>query len=211
MNGLRHYLEKFPTLGGFIPAHAQTMILFSDVDGNILWANDAFLGWIGYTMSEFTRQNSPVTWKQITVPDASLDADIEMAEKTSNGNQDSYVIRKFYIPKNQSPQFVELFVRRFPSTGGKAEFELFVCEVSPLFNGHARIAKDYENSQQELVACLTAMNDKLEAIANHGLNAAVTWLMEHKWAGIPTLIFLVYIVFGERTADVLRNIISAGR
>lgn len=207
MENIKPFLEKYPTLGAFLPGHAQTLMVFSDHEGRILWANESFLSWIGYTLSEFTRADKPITWKQITVPDASLDADIDMIGRAYRGEFDSYVIRKFYIPKNQSPQFVELFVRRFPPTGQGA-CELFVAEVMPLFNGHARIAREYEETQQQLVASLKEMNLKLDIMTTHGFNAIVTWLVENKWAGIPTLIFLIYIVFGERAGEVFRNIIG---
>jgi PAS domain-containing protein len=209
MQHVKPFLEKYPTLGSFLPGSAQTLMLFSDHEGKILWANEAFLSWIGYSYSEFTRPDKPVTWKQISVPDASLDADIDMANRTYHGEMDSYVIRKFYIPKNQSPQFVELFVRRFPPTKD-GSCELFVVEVLPLFNGHARIAKEYEETQQQLIVTLKEMNEKLDLMTRQGFNAVISWLIANKWAGIPTLIFLVYIVFGERAGEVFRNIIQSG-
>ena len=109
--------------------HSSAMKLISTVDGKILWANDEFLQWIGYTLGELRK----LTWIQISVPDENLDADL-LALKNLDAWNPRYSVKKQYIPKNEKPSWGTLTVMRFPSDG---EIKICGCTWEPLKNGTA--------------------------------------------------------------------------
>lgn len=194
---LQDFLERYPELGSFLPDEAATKIIFAGENGEIYWANSSFLEWIGYSINEFVRSNNPVTWKQISVNDASLQADVEMARDSAAGEISQYTLRKLYVPKNQRPQLVELFVRRFPPRGDR-EFVFFVVEVFPMNEEHAKMAKE----QGEFTLALKKLNESVEQLSQSNVNTAIRWLSQRPLIGVPVLLFIVYLLFGERAVEV---------
>lgn len=213
---LTDYLEQYPELAAFMFSGTQNMILFSTAEGDIVWANYAFLDWIGYSLDEFTRKVNPVTWQDISVRDASLEADITSANKLKAGNIQHYVIRKFYVPKHGHPHFVELFVRRFPPDADK---EMAICcvEVTPLHNTHEKMAMAYEKMAIELRSNIVELSESNKKIVKAmedqmktGLNGAVAWLLAHPLVGVPVAAVLVLLLFGDRALEVLQSFLHLG-
>jgi hypothetical protein len=109
--------------------HCPAMKLVSTLEGEILWANAAFCEWSKYTLNELRR----LTWMQISVPDASLVADIQEMKNLDAYNP-TYSVTKQYIAKNEKPQWGQLSVMRYPLTG---DIECCLCTWEPLKNGTA--------------------------------------------------------------------------
>lgn len=109
-------------------------IYFSGPVGNILWANQAFEEFIGYTLWELTSGSSGkgIAGEKLTVSGESLDADKEMNRQCISGERYKYTIKTQYIPKNDKPVWVELNVIRYPVVN---ELQCFIVIVSPLKNG----------------------------------------------------------------------------
>lgn len=103
----------------------SAMLLASLPDGTILWTNEAFQKFIGYTAYELEH----MTWFELSVPDSNLEADKVAADQLMLGYIPHYEVKKYYIPKNEAPRWVRLFVQRYPSTG---EFECCLVTVFPI-------------------------------------------------------------------------------
>lgn len=104
--------------------------MVSGLDGEIYWANQSMLKWIGYTQGELTK----LGWKKISVDNESLAADVEAANDMRTGHLREYYVEKQYIPKNGKPEWGHLVVQRYPVVG---EFKFALCHWTPLKNGTA--------------------------------------------------------------------------
>lgn len=107
--------------------HCPAMKLVTTIDGRILWANMAFCEWVKYRLDELLR----MTWKDLSVNDEALAADIDEASRLSPYNP-VYVIRKRYIPQGDVGQWGYLTVMRYPLSG---EIECCLCTWEPVKNG----------------------------------------------------------------------------
>lgn len=115
------------------------MWLIAKPTGEILDASPEFMRWIGYTHEEITR----LTWMQISVPDDSLNADLNSVANLTPYDP-FYNVRKQYVPKNDKPAWGELIVTRHPMVGDKVEY--CFCTWHPLKNGTAEaFTKAIEN------------------------------------------------------------------
>ena len=108
--------------------HCPVCKLVSTADGGILYANDAFREWIGYTLSELKQ----LGWKKISVDDDSLEADMKAVIELQDGYHQTYKVQKQYIPKNGKPEWGVLTVMRYPPVG---DIKCFLCTFEPLKNG----------------------------------------------------------------------------
>jgi PAS domain S-box-containing protein len=108
--------------------HCPALKLVSTADFRILYANDSFCEWIGYTLKEL----QSIGWKRISVDDESLQADIKAVNDIVDGYQSTYRVQKQYIPKNGKPEWGLLSVMRYPATG---DLVCFLCTFEPLKNG----------------------------------------------------------------------------
>lgn len=132
------------------------MKLVSTVDGQILWANAAFLEWSQYTLAELRK----MTWMQISVPDKNLEADIEEAKRLDAYNP-AYTVKKQYIAKGSAPEWGQLTVMRYPLTG---EMQCCLCTWEPLKNGTAKafaMAMDHCGIIDGKLTAMTAEIQKL--------------------------------------------------
>lgn len=204
---LHDYLEKYPELGNFIPAEAATRILLGGENGEVYWANSAFLEWIGYSINEFTRGTDPVTWKHISVNDASLQADIEMSREAAQGGIAQYKLRKFYVPKNQKPELVELFVRRF-YPNAERDFVFFIVEVFPMNEDHARFVREQGEFTATIQKTLESLDASIKQLSTSNVNTAIRWLVQHPIVGGPASFFLIYLLFGEKAIEIFSKIMT---
>lgn len=152
---------------------SKNCLLTSLHDGRILWCNEAFEEFIGYSQYELTigHNGKGISWPQITLQDGSFEADTMMVEELVAGRRQSYTVRKQYIPKNEKPTWVELNVTRWPFEG---DIACFLVEVTPLKNGTAAAAQiaseqmsqvlhKLEDFKKETVTVLNAQAEKFEA------------------------------------------------
>lgn len=110
--------------------HTASCLLISTVENQrIIWANQAFCNWSKYTLTEL----QDMAWTEISIPDESLEADIQEA-KALTPYQPSYSVRKRYIPKGAKPEWGTLHVLRYPLQG---DLKYCICTWEPLKNGTA--------------------------------------------------------------------------
>lgn len=114
--------------------NTEIPLLISGVEGEIFDCNPAFEKFIKYSDYELTigESGKGLSWFQISVDDNNLKADKQLALECVNGDRISYSIKKQYIPKNESPIWVDLNVIRYPAKG---PFEFFLVSVIPMKNG----------------------------------------------------------------------------
>jgi hypothetical protein len=108
--------------------HTSAQHLISMPDGKILWANKAFIKWVGYTLSELTH----MTWMDFSVYDDQLKVDLEEVAKLE-GYQISYTVQKKYVPRDRKPEHGLLHVLRYPLNG---PIECCICTWEPLREGN---------------------------------------------------------------------------
>lgn len=147
-------------------------VLASEPDGTCLWANEAFLARMKYTESELTGYKNEATghyvegkkWTSFTVPDESLDADVQAVSELEHGKRSEYRCQKQYIPKNSAPEDVLIHVLRYPMQG---DFKF--CLVSVTFIDDARemtMANMMETVSASLTNLAGLMSEMQERIAN---------------------------------------------
>lgn len=130
----------------------DALMLASLADGTVLWANEAFQDFIGYSAYELYGRDNPnrVKWTDFSVPDASLEADVAMANASSLGDIERYDVIKYYRPRSKAPVLCKLCVQRWPRQG---ELEAFLVTVLPLENGaHAAMQEMMSRTDQFLQA-----------------------------------------------------------
>lgn len=138
--------------------HCPAMKLVSTLDGQILWANAAFCDWSQYTLTELRK----LTWMAISVPDKSLEADVDEARNLDAYNP-TYQVKKQYIPKGAKPEWGQLTVMRYPLSG---EIECCLCTWEPLKNGTATAFAMAMEHTQKLDARIEAMTVEIKAVTS---------------------------------------------
>ncbi len=179
--------------------HSSSMYIASKPDGTILWANRSFLDWSKYTSYEIVSKN----WKDISVKDNSLEADIKELESLNDYTM-SYAVQKSYVPKNSAPQVGMLHVTRYPATG---PIEFCWCRWEPFYNGTAKAFEASLKAQAEfteafnnLATQVKRMTDK--TIEEHALTSIIG--LAHKYPKMAWLILgLVLTTFVGNNATSL--------
>jgi len=131
--------------------HLECCILMSTIDGKILWANNAFISWSGYTLGEL----QTLTSMDISVRDSLLMADVFEAQQL-DGYLQNYTVRKQYIPKQQKPVWGTLRVLRYPSNG---PVQFCICTWHP-------IAEDSEEAYTLAREAITKMSSELQKLTD---------------------------------------------
>jgi PAS domain S-box-containing protein len=138
--------------------HSPSMYLVSSLYGGILWANPAFCEWSKYTLPELLR----MSWKQLSAPDESLEADVVLAQTLDDYNV-SYQVQKRYIPKNDRPQLGNLHVMRVPAQG---QISYCFCRWEPLASGTAQAFELALESHKRIIAEMTELTKRVDAITS---------------------------------------------
>ncbi len=138
--------------------NSTTMCLMvSGPQGEVYWCNEAFERWSGYSLYELTR----IGWRKISVDDDGLEADLRAVEDCLAGKRRGYTVRKKYIPKNESPQWGELSVVRFPASG---EMQWFLCTWVPLVNQTSQAFHLAVEHIKQNTAAREMTNEELKAL-----------------------------------------------
>jgi hypothetical protein len=103
----------------------------SRADGTIVWCNNAFEEFIGYTVAEF--HSGKVGWKQLTPIKEELLADEEMVGLLQSKQRTEYTMYKSYLPNGKAPTRCRVNVYAWPNDQGNVDD--FVVVVWPLING----------------------------------------------------------------------------
>lgn len=171
--------------------HCPAQKLVSTLDGKILWANHAFLEWTQYTLNELVK----MTWMQLSVPDKSLEADIDETKNLDAYNP-TYQVKKQYIPKGNKPEWGVLTVMRYPLNG---PIEYCLCTWEPLRNGTATAfalameqSKLVEKKLDEMNTAIQSRNKKTEPTKLRAMvDAIVEWGFENPGKAGTVLMFAI--------------------
>ena len=87
--------EKYPELGEEWFRNNSTMMIISGPNGEIYEANNEFLTFIGYSLSEFQRGENPISWFELTLKDEDFDTDKFEAQRLVSGESKSYRVIPF--------------------------------------------------------------------------------------------------------------------
>lgn len=183
-----------PPLGEQLFRTADTMMMLSGFAGEIHDANNRFLDWIGYSLYEFTREVAPVTWIDLTLQGADLEADQNEAVRCQRGEISAYRVRKHYLPKNGLPKLVELYVRRYPEYGDEHNFTCFIVEVNELGNRDRQFYEEFLSKHQEVVAQIGNIYLLLQQIRAMTLYSFLSWAKENPKLSIPLGLLLLYLL-----------------
>ncbi len=128
-------------------------LLASEAQGKILWCNEAFEEFIGYSQYELTlgQSGNGMTWMQLSTNDGNLVADQRMTEELVAGRRERYSVKKQYLPKNERPAWVEIHVMRWPFTGN---IQCFLVIVEPLKNGSQASAQIASETMSRVITKL---------------------------------------------------------
>jgi len=168
--------------------NSSSMYIASTPDGKILWANRAFLDWSKYTSFEITQKN----WKDISLKDASLEADLKELESLNDYSL-SYTVQKSYIPKNSAPQIGMLHVTKYPPQG---EIEFCWCRWEPFYNGTAKALESSLKAQKEFTDAINNLTLQVKMMTDKTVEenalASILDLMK-KYPKASWLLFAVVI------------------
>jgi len=135
--------------------NCETCVIASKTSGEIIWANNKFLEWSGYSLTELQSHG----WRDICLNDGSLDEDLEEMKHLDEYNP-TYCVQKKYIPKNGLPTWGVLSVMRFPATG---DIAFCVCTWDPFKNGTAAALSLTLEKIQDFEKKFTEVSNQLSA------------------------------------------------
>lgn len=196
--------QEYPELGEAWFRNNQTMMMITGLDGEIYAINDAFSEFIGYSEYEFTRQNKPITWKEITLPGIDLVTDMEEALRCFHGQIKTYKMRKHYIPKLGLPHFVEICVHRYPIDGGSTEFKFFFVEIYSLTDEGKMILKELRDTQKQFAEDVQNIAKAMMILA--GESQLWKWAKENTQWSIPIALLVSFLLFGRSILEIVHLI-----
>lgn len=169
--------------------NAPVCLMISGFDHEVYWSNRKMQDWSGYTSEELKQ----IGWRRLSADDSNLQADIAAAEDCRDGRSTSYVVRKKYCPKNDSPQWGQLGVVRFPEKG---EFKCFICVWVPMHNASEEaftLAMEYITQHTEQMTALTRTIQNLEqtSVLRRLLNSLADFMEEYPRAAAAILLFFL--------------------
>jgi PAS domain S-box-containing protein len=178
--------------------------LISGLDGEIFWANQSFLKWIGYTQGELTK----LGWKKISVDNESLSADVEAANDIRTGKLREYYVEKQYTPKNEKPAWGQLVVQRYPVVG---EFQFALCHWTPLKNGTATAFTLAMDRCLAIQAELDRMNQVVRSLASETeeqrwVKSTTSMIFKYPRIVLVIIIFVAVLTGSARTIEILQRI-----
>lgn len=184
--------------------------LLSRADGSIVWCNNAFEEFIGYTVAEF--HAGKVGWKQLTPIKEELLADEEMVSLLQSGQRTEYTIYKSYLPNGKSPTRCKLTVYAWPSANGQVEE--FVVVVWPLINGQLmafeHTVSSVEKLRQEIGGILKTISDRdRESDIIQGARLAERWLVKYPVGAKIVGLLLLIVVLGDKGAELVIKLLKA--
>lgn len=185
--------------------HLECCILMSTADGKILWANDSFVDWSGYTLGEL----QALSWMDLSVRDGSLMADI-FESKQLDGYQQRYSVRKQYIPKQSKPVWGTLNVLRYPALG---DIQYCICTWHPLGDDSKEAYILATEAIHKMSSELQKLSDALSAHVSQSLfeSTIVSILklgIKYPKASWVVFVTLVAMVGGNAGFDLLMKVMK---
>lgn len=180
---LREILQEMPSC-----------YMVSGLDGEIYWANAAFLQWCGYSSIAELQKTG---WKKLSVESTDLQADIDAANEMRQGTIREYVVNKQYIPKGGRPEWGQLVVQRKPPIG---EFQFALCHWTPLKNGTATAFNMAMERCEKIQDQIEKMNQHISTLTTrteeeNWVNSSIRMCMKHPKMALG-LLFIMLSVFG---------------
>ena len=182
---------------------STSMYIASLPNGKILWANRSFLDWSKYTLHESTSKN----WKDISVKDDSLEADLKELE-TLNEYELTYSVQKSFIPKGSAPNVGMLHVTRYPSTG---EIEFCWCRWEPFYNGTAKAFEASLRAQAKFTESFDALSTQIRAMTNktveeRALTSLISLIQKYPKASWIIALLMLTTFIGNNTTSLFQRL-----
>lgn len=175
-------------------------LLVSKADGTILYANEAFESFLGYSVAELLR----VSWKELTVSDADLEADLAMVRSVQEGTRMEYEQQKSYRHKRGHPKECFIHVLRYPLLG--PEIDCFLVTVRPLDGNQDYIARQLENFRLAQLEQVEMLAEVIEEKRRSSFERAWQWATENKLVAGAAGLFFSTFLFGDRALEHAANI-----
>lgn len=160
-------------------------------NGTLLWCNEAFEEFVGYTVSELRGMED--CWQRLTIDQGDATYDSEMAEMVESRERYDYRFRKKYISKDGVPRPCEIHVLRHPEAGS---FEYFLVSVLPLDLSYGAMLEELQLLQRSLLD-LSSKPDMWERMM-------LFYKSQPKTAIVVTIV-LSYLLFGDRVIDLIER------
>lgn len=170
----------------------KTPMLSTLPDGTILWTNEAFERFLGYTSAELAGEK---TWVELTRQDDDLEFDQQMVADVVAGHQTDYQLRKHYQQKSGQYRECVIDVMRYPLQG---EFEFFLVAVVPVDVG-VELAISQLGQIRKLI--LEMMSREPAGLT---FNKFWGWATKNKLVASIIGVILAFLLFGERVFEILQ-------
>lgn len=207
---MHQFIAQNPDISKFYFEKTKNLILISSDSRSIISVNSEFAEWIGYTSLEFTRQNNPITWDDITVQDSDYEADLASAMRCKNGDITSYTVIKKCRKKSGNISTVKMHVMRYPYMG---DFQFFIVDITPLddviqqaFNDHLDSQDTLRHHQEDIKQKLKTMHRDIKK--NNPVRQYWEWCKENPKVSWVINLVIIYKIFGE---EILRFLIETLR
>lgn len=178
-------------------------MISSTFDGKILWCNSAFEKLLGYTFAEVT--SGDVNWRELTIDNKDLDADVQMAEQLVEGRRQMYEVQKAYRRKDGQPCKVSVHVMRFPS--GDEEFECFLATINPLDGGYEYVLENVDDMRKQMIELFAHIKNPPPSLGHQALE----WAKINPWKAGVVVCVIMGMLFGENFTGVLETVIQIFR
>lgn len=177
--------------------------MVTGLDGEIFWANQSMLKWLGYTQGELQK----IGWKKISGDSESLAADLETANDMRTGRLREFYAEKQYTPKNSKPEWGQLVVQRYPVTG---EFQFALCHWTPLKNGTATAFSLAMDRCSAIQAELGKMNTVLSTLATETdeqrwVKSTTSMIFKYPRAVLAIIICGALLTGSARTIEIMQR------
>lgn len=139
--------------------HCAALKLVTGPNGEIYYANAAFREWSEYSLSEL----KAIGWKQLSVENDSLTADLDSVKQINDGYIQAYTVRKQYRTKSGAAHWGNLSVIRYPASGA---IECFFCVWEPFKNGTSTAFSLAMDHCKEIDKRLETMATEIKTLAS---------------------------------------------
>ena len=171
----------------------KTPMLATMPDGEILWCNEAFENFSGYTAPELVGKK---TWIELTNQDEDLEYDLELVESVRVGVRTDYQLQKTYVTKQGYHRQCIIDVIRYPIQG---ELECFLVVASPLDLG-VEFAVTQIGEIRTLI--LEMMQHKRTGLT---FEKAMEWSERHPYVSTFLLVLFLSLILGDRVIELAKS------
>jgi len=153
------FVEDHPDVISNWLIDSRAMCLITDKDSKILWVNESFSEFIGYSPYELLEQD--IIENDISVKNQDQIAFQIQSKRCAEGKLTTFLMLKQYTPKNSPPVAVQVFCRRYPVQGEFICFQLEIVEVQTPTRLSLFQLEEIKNLQRETNREIAIMSKRL--------------------------------------------------